>query len=162
MSSESKSSVIDLGQRLESLRKSYIRAYPKQRLHVAMQRIKNPDHDPNRLIAYVAAVEGLARSLCMYQHPKARTRVDELYPSYVRRGAETLVGEYLASKNLGKPRALFGDETWELFEYAVQYRNLLAHECTYLGGDLSPKLIEACRVVLRTLAEHAGLDTDDI
>jgi hypothetical protein len=45
-----------------------------------------------------------------------------------------------------------------LFGYAVDYRNLLAHECTYLGLDKFPSLIEACEAVLEKLARLGGLN----
>lgn len=162
MSSKGTVEMNDMAQQIEKLRQSYVRAYPKQRLHVAIQRINNPDHGPNRLIAYVSAAEGFARSLCMHRQARGRDALSALYPKYIRRGPESLIGEFLAAKNLGKPGEHFGSETWELFEYAVQYRNLLAHECTYLGMNLSPKLIDACKTVLRKLATDAGLDADDI
>ena len=162
MSSKTSRAAVDVGQQLESLRRSYVIAYPRQRLHVAKLRINNPGHDPNRLIAFVSAAEGLARSLCMHHRVRRRSELAALYPNYIRRGPESLVGEFLAAKGLGKPRDYFGAETWEHFEFAVQYRNVLAHECTYLGADLSPKLIKACRTVLRALAKEARLDPDDI
>lgn len=162
MPSEPATQVSELTEQLAKLRKNYVRAYPRQRLHIAAQRIANPEHDPNRLIAYVAAIEGFARSLCMHAQPRARARIDEIYPKYKRRGAVSLVGEYLRTKGLGKPREFFGEDTWHLFEVSVEYRNLLAHECTYLGVNLSPKLIESCRTVLRKLADAAGLDPYDI
>lgn len=147
---------------LAELRRMYVEALPKQRLHVAKQRIANPEHDPNRLIAYVSAAEGFARSLCMHQRGRPKPELSALYSEYVRRGPESLIGEYLSAKGLPAPREHFGSDTWLLFGYAVQYRNLLAHECTYLGGDRSPKLIDACRKVLQTLAKDEGLNADDI
>lgn len=70
--------------------------------------------------------------------------------------------EYLSARSLAEPAAYFGEEAWKLFGYAVQYRNLLAHECTYLGYDRSPELIEACRTVIKKLAADQGLNADDI
>lgn len=40
---------------------------------------------------------------------------------------------------------------------AVDYRNLLAHECTYLGLDKFPSLIDGCEEILEKLVELAGL-----
>jgi hypothetical protein len=147
---------------LAELRRAYVEALPKQRLSVAVQRIKNPHHDPNLLIAYVSAIEGFARSLCIHQRGRTKEELSAAYKEYERRGPQSLVGEYWAAKALPSPRERFGADTWELFTYAVEYRNLLAHECTYLGQDRSPGLIDACRKVLQTLANDAGLSADDI
>jgi hypothetical protein len=78
---------------LADLRRSYVEALPKQRLNVGKQRINNPDHDPNRLIAFVSAAEGFARSLCMHQRAKTKTELSALYPQFARRGVKSLIGE---------------------------------------------------------------------
>jgi hypothetical protein len=52
----------------------------------------------------------------------------------------------------------FERETWELFEVAARYRDLIVHECTYIGPDRHPYLIAACDTVLRSLVELAGLE----
>jgi hypothetical protein len=147
---------------LAELRRLYVEATPRQRLSVAKQRILNPEHDPNRLIAYVSAVEGFARALCMHLRAKGKSELSAIYAEYRWRGPEDLVREYLAAKGLSAPESHFENESWDLFRYAVQYRNLLAHECTYLGLDKSPALVNACRTVLRKLATHEGLNADDI
>ncbi len=147
---------------LAELRRAYVEASPEQRLGVAMQRIRNPHHDPNLLIAYVSAVEGFARSLCVHQRGQTIEQLSAAYKDFEKRGPQSLVGEYLAAKALPPPREHFGSDTWKLFGYAVEYRNLLAHECTYLGQDRSPELIDACRKVLQTLATNAGLSAEYI
>ena len=152
----------EIEKHLVDLRRSYVEALPRQRLSVAKQRINNPHHDPNRLIAYVSAAEGFARSLCLHHRGQTKEQLSALYPEYERRGPQALIGEYLTAKSLGTPRDHFGADTWKLFGYAVDYRNLLAHECTYLGQDRSPQLIDACRKVLQTLVKDAGLNPDDI
>ena len=129
---------------------------------MAKQRIFSPELDPNRLIAYVSAVEGFARSLCMHLRAKNKAGLSAIYPEYRLRGAEELVREYLNAKGITTPESHFENGVWDHFRYAVQYRNLLAHECTYLGLDKSPALVEACRTVLRKLAKHEGLNIDDI
>lgn len=152
----------EIEKHLAFLRKRYIESLPKQRLSIAKQRIKNPEHDPNRLIAFVSAVEGFARSLCMHQCARTKAEVSAIYPEYSKRSAKSLIVEYLNERSLGEASSHFGERTWQLFGYAVQYRNLLAHECTYLGSDKSQELIEACRAVLRVLAKDEGLNADDI
>lgn len=147
---------------LAKLRRLYVEANPRQRLSVAKQRILNPEHDPNRLIAYVSAVEGFARTLCMHLHARSKTGLSAIYAEYRWRGAEELIVEYLSAKGFSTPGSHFDNGAWDLFRYAVQYRNLLVHECTYFGSDKSPALVNACRSVLRKLAAHEGLYADDI
>jgi len=162
MSSKAAVEASEIEAHLSELRRAYVEALPEQRLRVGKQRINNPEHDPNRLIAFVSAAEGFARSLCMHHRVRTKAELSALYPEYWRRSAESLIAEYLAAKSLGEPASHFGERAWQLFGYAVQYRNLLAHECTYLGGDRSPELIQACRAVLQTLAKDAGLNANDI
>lgn len=162
MSSDLAVDELEIETHLSGLRKAYVEASLKQRLDVGKRRINNPEHDPNRLIAFVSAAEGFARSLCMHLRARSQTELSALYPEYWKRSAESLIAEYLAAKSMGDPALHFGERNWKLFGYAVQYRNLLAHECTYLAGDRSPELIQACRTVLKTLAKDAGLDADDI
>jgi hypothetical protein len=59
----------------------------------------------------------------------------------------------------GAPSAVerYGDETWQLFGLAHMYRNLVVHECTYLGQDKYPALIAASLRVLEGLVEAGGL-----
>ena len=152
----------EIKKHLALLRQTYVESMPKQRLNVAKQRIKNPEHDPNRLIAFVSAVEGFARSLCMHQHSRTKAELSAIYPKYRNRTTESLIEEYLKNRSLGEASSHFGESTWKLFGYAVQYRNLLAHECTYLGSDKSQELIEACRAVLKALAKEEGMNADDI
>jgi hypothetical protein len=162
MSSDASVKTTEIDTHLSELRQAYVEALPEQRLRVGKLRINNPEHAPNRLIAFVSAAEGFARSLCMHQRARTKEELSALYPEYWKRSAESLIAEYLAAKSLGDPASHFGAPTWQLFGYAVQYRNLLAHECTYLGADRSPELIEACRAVLQTLAKDEGLNADDI
>ena len=84
-----------------------------------------------------------------------------LYPKYRFRGAEELIVEYLAKLNLGSPESYFGGDTWKHFHFAVEYRNLLAHECTYIGQDRSPLLVDACSSVLHKLAKAGGVSSDE-
>jgi hypothetical protein len=147
----------DYESELASLRRSYVEATPRQRFSIAKQRIQYPEHGPNILVASVSAVEGFARCLAMHCYATDKSALSALYPEYRHKGAEELINEYLGKRGLGDPTVFFGGEIWKRFHYAVEYRNLLAHECTYLGQDRSPALVEACRVVLEKLAASHGL-----
>ena len=154
-------------QDLTNLRKNYVEATPRQRYSVGRQRIEHLEHGPNVLVACVSAVEGLARSLAMHcdaamaKPPALKSYLSTIYPKYKRKGPEDLIAQYLAGKGLPKPAEFFGRATWQRFHYAIEYRNVLAHECTYLGQDRSPALIEACQTVLHRLAVAAGLEAGD-
>jgi hypothetical protein len=153
---------------LATLRKIYVEATPRQRYGIAQQRIANLEHGPNVLVACVSAVEGLARSLAMHVDAQARAKpgtlkseLSAVYPKYKWKDAEDLIETYLKAIGQPNPPEYFGLETWELFHYAVEYRNVLTHECTYLGQDRSPALIAACQAILHKLAAAAGLKVSD-
>jgi hypothetical protein len=145
---------------LERLRRLYVEATPRQRLHIAKQRIQNPDHGPNQLVTAVAAVEGFARSLTMHCHADSKAGLSEIYPKYRFKGPEDLIEEFLKASNRGTPSSLFATEDWRLFKFAVQYRNVLTHECTYLGQDTFPELLSACYRVLSALAATQNISFD--
>ena len=142
---------------LASIRGSYVESRPAQRLHILSLRLANPEHGPNLLVTHVSAVEALARSLAMHRKAKTKADLRALYPSYRNRKAESLVSEYVAGLEQGSPAEIFGESAWRLFGYAVTARNLLVHECTYLGQDKYPQLIQACDSVIATLCKLSGL-----
>lgn len=148
---------MDYDAELKQLRKNYIEATPAQRLHIATQRIGNPGHGPNLLVTYVSAIEGLARSLVMHQSGRSKPELSSVYPRYRNKSAEDLISEYLKRRIKSDPASFFGREKWEKMKFAVEYRNVLVHECTYLGQDTYPDLIASCSQVLQQLAELEGL-----
>jgi len=105
------------------------------------------------LVSFVSAVEGFARSLVMHQDAKVKANLSVVYPKYRNMGPMELVELYLQNKIAVNGIYFFGEKVWEKFKYAIDYRNLLAHECTYLGQDMYPDLIDACNEILRKLAE---------
>lgn len=144
---------IDYVAQLLSIRENYVSATPRQRLSVIRQRLEDHHFGPNRLVTAVSAVEALARSLAMNHKAKSKQERKKLYSKYKDRSPKSLVAEYLTAHGIEDLHAFFGEDTWRLFGYAVDYRNLLAHECTYLGLDKFPSLIEACSDVLNSLAK---------
>ena len=92
-------------------------------------------------------------------HAKGRTKAQlkQLYGKYRHRETKSLVAEYLASRGHDSPSDFFGPDTWRKFGYAVSYRNMLVHECTYLGQDKYPHLSQACQVVLDKLTGLASI-----
>ena len=148
---------LDYAKELASIRESYVESGPTQRLRVLSQRLANPEHGPNLLVTYVSAVEAFARSLAMHCKAKTKTDLRALYPGYRNRKVEELLSEYVAALEQGDPSQVFGENVWHLFGHAVTARNLLVHECTYLGQDKYPQLINACDSVINTLCKLSGL-----
>jgi len=148
---------IDYVAELAKIRQAYASAMPSQRLAVIRLRLEDHHFGPNRLVTSVSAVEGLARSLALRAKAKTKANMLKLYPRYRDRPPKSLIEEYLRSKGITDLDGFFGDDTWKLFGYAVNYRNLIAHECSYLGLDKFPSLIEACEHVLEKLVQTAGL-----
>jgi len=148
----------DYEKHLSDLRQAYIEATPDQRLHIALQRIKHPDGGPNLLIAYVSGLEGFTRSLVIHQEARSKAELAAIYEKYRRKKLEELISEYLQKKINKKSESYFGTPIWQRVVFAISYRNLLAHECTYLGQETYPDLIAACECVLQKLAELEGLE----
>jgi hypothetical protein len=144
---------VDYEAELATIRKTYICATPRQRLQIIRQRLGDHHFGPNRLVTAVSAVEALARTLAMHACYKTKVEISTSYSKYRNRKPEGLIREYLESREIADPKAFFAEDTWQLFGYAVQYRNLLAHECTYLGMDKFPSLIDACEEILSALAK---------
>jgi hypothetical protein len=71
---------MDYEAHLTQLRKLYIEATPRQRPGIAIQRISNPDHGPDLLVAYVSAIEGFARCLAMRQQGHSKAELAAVYP----------------------------------------------------------------------------------
>jgi hypothetical protein len=138
---------------LEEIRTRYVGSSPRQRLGIIRQRLNDHHFGPNRLVTAVSAVEALARSLLMHSVASKKADLLERYPNFRYRKPEGLIREFLESRGIADPKAFFAEDTWQLFGYAVKYRNLLAHECTYLGLVKFPSLIQACDDVLTALTK---------
>jgi len=148
---------IDYVAELNKIRDNYVTATPRQRLSIIRQRLEDHHFGPNRLVTVVSAAEALARSLAMHHRARTKTKLKKLYAKYRDRSPKTLVNEYLKEKGISDAEAFFEEDNWRLFSYAIEYRNLLAHECTYLGLDKFPSLIEACEVIVNKLAALGSL-----
>jgi len=148
---------MDLKKELEELSERYVTAGSGQRLNVIDQRLHNPAAIPNRLVTRVAAIEGLIRSLLMHTHASTKQELKKLYPKFRYRKVQTMIAEYLKHKRDKSPEEYFGKDTWSTFKIAVEYRNLLVHECTYLGNYKYGPLEEACRSVYESLVKLSRL-----
>ena len=117
-----------LTEELVKLREQYVTATVRQRAGKAMERLRYPAAYPNLLVARVAGIEALSRSLMMHTQAKTKAELREIYDSFRYRKPQTLVEDYCRFKSK-EPDEVFGSKTWRLFKLAVQYRNLLMHEC---------------------------------
>ena len=93
----------------------------------------------------------------MHREVRRKSDFSAEYPKYKRQSPEQLIKKYLALRGISDVKSYFAEDTWELFGYAVEYRNLLAHECTYLGIQKFPSLIEACEDVLTALVKQGRI-----
>ena len=142
---------------LAEIREIYINSTPQQRLHIIRQRLNDPNSGPNRLVTVVSAVEALARTLAMHASFTSKPDISKNYSKYRNRKPADLICEFLLSKGITDPETFFKEDNWLLFDYAVKSRNLLTHECTLLGQDKYPYLIQVCEEILEALAKLAGI-----
>ena len=144
----------------DELQRTYAMATPAARLRVIKQRLASAHGEmgSTRLVTMVSAVEAMARSLVVHSAGRPASTAEMRYRQFRSTGPVELVEEVLRLRGAGRPLAHFGQETWELFEVAARYRDLIVHECTFIGQDRHPHLISAAEAVLRGLIEVAGLD----
>jgi hypothetical protein len=141
-----------LSEELQKLRISYEGASPRQRLSVAVQRINNPEAYPNDLVTRVSAVEAFARSLLASFGAASREEVLVKHRRLAKREAPVLVEAY-ARCHATSAKTVFGEELWETFRLAVNARDLLVHECTYLDAEKYLPMAHSCTEVLFGLAK---------
>jgi hypothetical protein len=107
----------------------------------------------------VSAVEALARSLVVHSAGRPASTAEMRHRQFRNTGPVELVEEVLRLRGAPRGALHFEEETWDLFEVAARYRDLIVHECTYVGQDRHPYLIAAAQEVLQGLIELAGLET---
>jgi hypothetical protein len=144
----------------DELQRAYAMATPAARLRVIRQRLASAHAEmgSTRLVTVVSAVEALARSLVVHSSGRPASTAEMRHRQFRDTGPLELVDEVLRLR--GSPRGAqhFEDETWERFDSAVRYRDLIVHECTCVGQDRLAPLIAAAQTVLRGLIELAGLE----
>lgn len=137
------SNKINYSDYLRKLREIYVNATPRQRISVAQDRIKYPACSPNQLVQIVAAAESLARTITIYQRAKTKKDLKKEYTKVKLIGPAKLIKDYICPKIGKTPTKLLGRSTWQKFKFAVKYRNLLIHECTFLDRRISTEMIKA-------------------
>ena len=145
----------------DELQRAYAMATPAARLRVIKQRLASAygELGPTRLVTTVSAVEALARSLVVHAAGRPASTAEMRHRQFRDLGPVELVEEVLRLRGAGRAVDHYDRETWELFEAAARYRDLIVHECTFVGQDRHPYLVAAAETVLRGLIELAGLET---
>lgn len=140
------------------LRSIYVNSHPKQRLVVIRQRLAQPEIGATKLVTAVSAVEALARSLVVHSSTKSPADIDRIYSKVRNRAPEALVQDVFNTFQKGAAADHFHEDTWPLFCEAVNFRNQVVHECTYLGQDKYPSLVAATLEVLEELVSIGALN----
>jgi hypothetical protein len=149
---------VDYEADLANVRAGYVTLTPAQRMKIIGDRIADdPYNGPNKLVTMVSAVEGFARALVVQNNTVASDRMHKRYGKFRFCGPDFLVEKSLRLHRKSGASAYFEEDTWALFLLAVEFRNLVVHDATYLGGDKFPELIRACVEVLSALATLAGV-----
>lgn len=151
----------EIREHLSKLRKDYITATPLQRLRIIKDRLDYPHSGPNQLITMVSAAEAFSRSLLVeLERPSSDEDRLRIYETFRFKNGKELV---LLLKERWNTLPI-DDTLSEWFSLAVDYRNLLAHECTFLRQQYSFPLIEAAQQVLSILRDESirrGLVPED-
>lgn len=150
----------DLHEHPDELQRAYAVATPAARLRVIKQRLASAHGEmgSTRLVTVISAVEALARSLVVHASGRPSATAEMRHRQFRNVGPLELVDEVLRLRGAGVGAQHFERDDWELFEVAVRYRDLIVHECTFVGQDRHPHLIAAAETVLRGLVELAGLE----
>jgi hypothetical protein len=149
---------IDYDGDLNSVRAGYVTLTPAQRMKIIGDRIADdPYNGPNKLVTMVSAVEGFARSLVVQHNVETADRMHKRYARFRYCTPDFLIEKSLRLHGKVVASAFFSEDTWPLFLLAVEFRNLVAHDATYLSGDKFPELIAASAEVLMALATLAGM-----
>jgi hypothetical protein len=141
----------DYAQHIKELREWYITASKEQRVGVARDRMEDPCCRPNILITSVSAIEGAARAIVLEQQSAKGKSVQSTYKKVKWEDPVALIEKWICQEIQKTPEELFSKDCWEEFKWAVEYRNLLIHECTFLSQSYSIPLIKACENVWNRL-----------
>lgn len=151
-----KNAEVDYEKELHAVREIYAGSNLHQRIGIVRQRLAYKDSPPNNLVNVVSAVEGFARILLCTLSASQYGDAIAAYNAHRNDKPEDMVRSILSQQGSHDPSSFFGEDTWDLFGYAVRYRHMIIHECTYLGQDKGPSMIAASREILVWLVSEAG------
>jgi len=156
-----KNPTVDYAAKLDEIRGIYLHSTPRQRYKVIWDRIDDdPYNGPNRLVTMVSAVEAYLRCLLVHASSPDEAGRRAKYQQIRHAKVEEMLAGVLAHYEITDESEYFPGDTLELLGYAVEYRNMLVHDCTYLGGDKFPSMIQACEEVLCELARLSGVSKE--
>jgi hypothetical protein len=138
------------------LRDLYVKGTLRQRYSVACQRIDHAELGPSVLVNAVSALEGFSRAVAVRALVNAGTDLREAYEYHRKTGLVDLISKHICPALQTTPIAAFGAHAWGQIPEAVEFRNLLIHEATFLNGGTCNRLIAACRQCLDRLATLTG------
>jgi len=138
------------------LRRLYIQGDLRQRYSVAAARIANPEHGPNQVVAAVAALEGFSRAVALKAALAKGATLEDAYATLRFKKPLSLILEDVLPALRTTVEKAFDSEQWSLIPSAIEFRNLLVHEATYLHGYTCQCLVGAAVHVFERLAELAG------
>jgi hypothetical protein len=138
------------------LRALYVSANLHQRYRVVLDRIQNPEHGPNQLVTAVAALEGFARAVAVKYLVSSTVPLDVAYAQVRRLGPIELLVQHVLPALGTNAEAAFDSTQWQFLPQAIEFRNLLVHEATYLHGGTCATLIRATLHVFDRVADLSG------
>ena len=139
----------------KEMRKTLTAFAARSRLGQIEHRLKNVGELPFALINNVSVIEALLRTVVMDREAAkhgmpASERFDKLYPVYKREGFADLLDKFLAHRSI--PRSeLVSDDDYELIKLAIEYRNLIIHECTLLNPPTFYDLVDVTSAFISTV-----------
>lgn len=133
---------LNLSKHIVFLRKVYVNSHPSGRIQIANQRIRYPNCGPNKIIVRVSAAEGIARSIIINLKQAKGENIKTVYKKYKHKNPDDIIRDICKEFRTG-PWKFFGKKNWLDFIWAIKYRNLLIHECTFVRQTISNRLIKA-------------------
>lgn len=138
------------------LRQLYVQANLRQRYSVACDWLGHPSLGPLQVVAAVAALEGFSRAVAVKNSVDGGANLESAYLALKWKTPVELVEKYVLPAFDLEVTALDHND-WQLLQAAIDYRNLLVHEATYLNGASCQELRDAVVRVLGHIARVVGI-----
>ena len=141
----------------KQLRALYLNGTLRQRFRIAAQRVdRSTIGHPSTLVNAVSALEGFARAVAIKALLNSGTSLDEAY-AYLRDvGPRDLITKHVCPAYGASPEHAFGAVAWRHIPEAIEFRNLLIHEATFLNGGTCKRLTLSALACFDKLGALAG------
>src|SRR5437773_11040846 len=106
----------------DELRAIYIKATPRQRYRVALDRIEYPGLGPSLLVNVVSALEGFARTVAIQVRLAKGESLDAAYADLRNVGPIQLIADHICPAFGTTPEGQFGDQAWASLPSAIKFR----------------------------------------